>query len=224
MNQHIVIIGGMGPQASIYLHQLIIERAATLGAKDGKDYPAITHLSVPVDDFISHPSAQNGAYDMIAARLRSIPNLAESNVVIACNTAHLLLPQLRHEFGNIFVSLIDVTTQELLRRDITQCGIMATPTTIQTRLYADALAGVGITAVVPPVSEQVQLEVAIRAVIATDPQASNTVIAIRDKLYQRGAEVVLLGCTELSVLLAGDSCSTVIDPLQVLVRTLLKKQ
>lgn len=51
--KHIVIIGGMGPQASIELHRRIIERAARLGAHNGDDFPQITHLSLPIDDFIS---------------------------------------------------------------------------------------------------------------------------------------------------------------------------
>ena len=56
MNKQIVIIGGMGPQASIELHRRIIDRAARLGAHDGGDFPSITHLSLPIDDFISDES------------------------------------------------------------------------------------------------------------------------------------------------------------------------
>ena len=47
MKQRIIIIGGMGPQASLELHQRIIRRASANGARDGTDFPHIVHLSLP---------------------------------------------------------------------------------------------------------------------------------------------------------------------------------
>jgi aspartate racemase len=65
MNERILIIGGMGPQASLSLHQRLIQRASDLGAKDGKDFPEIVHLSLPIDDFISDPSKMDQALTLI---------------------------------------------------------------------------------------------------------------------------------------------------------------
>lgn len=56
MKQNILIIGGMGPQASLLLHERIIQGAIKNGAKDNEDFPAITHLSIPIPDFISTSS------------------------------------------------------------------------------------------------------------------------------------------------------------------------
>ncbi len=54
MKKNILIIGGMGPQASLLLHKRIIDKAAELGARNGVDFPMITHVSLPVDDFINN--------------------------------------------------------------------------------------------------------------------------------------------------------------------------
>ena len=48
MKQRIIIIGGMGPQASLELHRRMIQQALADGAKDGTDFPHIVHLSLPV--------------------------------------------------------------------------------------------------------------------------------------------------------------------------------
>ena len=56
MKERIIIVGGMGPQASLELHRRIIARAAELGAHNGASFPEIIHLSLPIDDFISHES------------------------------------------------------------------------------------------------------------------------------------------------------------------------
>lgn len=50
---NILIIGGMGPQASLELHSRIVERAAANGARSGHEFPSITHLSLPIEDFIN---------------------------------------------------------------------------------------------------------------------------------------------------------------------------
>jgi aspartate racemase len=53
MKRNILIIGGMGPQASLLLHERIIQRAISEGAKDNEDFPVITHLSISIRDFIA---------------------------------------------------------------------------------------------------------------------------------------------------------------------------
>lgn len=59
--KNILIIGGMGPQASLLTHKRIIDKAVELGAEHGKDFPDITHLSVAVDDFISDTATMAAA-------------------------------------------------------------------------------------------------------------------------------------------------------------------
>ncbi len=68
-NKHIIIIGGMGPQASLELHRRLISRAAEGGACECSDFPRITHLSLPIDDFISDENNAVKAVDMIAAAM-----------------------------------------------------------------------------------------------------------------------------------------------------------
>lgn len=68
--KRIVIIGGMGPQASINLHQKIIEAATSRGARNNNDYPEIMHISIPVVDFISDECKRTSATKQIIASLR----------------------------------------------------------------------------------------------------------------------------------------------------------
>ena len=56
MNNKILIIGGMGPQASLTLHQKIIEASVKHGAKRASDFPEITHFSTPVPESIDKQS------------------------------------------------------------------------------------------------------------------------------------------------------------------------
>lgn len=70
MSNRIVIVGGMGPQASLELHGRIITEASKRGAVINSDYPEIVHLSLPIDDFISDSSKVDQAISYIARAMQ----------------------------------------------------------------------------------------------------------------------------------------------------------
>ncbi|CAN5374087.1 hypothetical protein BH09PAT4_BH09PAT4_06060 [soil metagenome] len=142
-------------------------------------------------------------------------------MVIACNTAHLLLPQLQQEFGDVFVSLIAATVSELKKRNIKVCGLLASPTTIKTKLYEQTLVGEGIRCVVPKPSEQLLVEEQIRSVISGQACAPSDLAPLLSGMGTVGAEATILGCTELSVLFEGAETKELIDPLDLVVSRLL---
>lgn len=72
MNNRIVIVGGMGPQANIELHKKIIDKAAELGAHEGDEFPEVLNISVPIADFISDQNRTVRAKSEIVARLRCL--------------------------------------------------------------------------------------------------------------------------------------------------------
>lgn len=65
MKKKILIIGGMGPQASLTLHERIIKKAVDLGAKQGDDFPTIAHVSIPAPEFIDSESTKLQALNVI---------------------------------------------------------------------------------------------------------------------------------------------------------------
>ena len=72
MKNRLIIIGGMGPQASLLLHKRIIDGAIERGALEGADFPEIVHVSLPVDDFISDVSKTNAAFQLIQSTLERL--------------------------------------------------------------------------------------------------------------------------------------------------------
>lgn len=72
MSKRIVIIGGMGPQASVELHRRLIAHATMNGAADNHDYPEVVHISLPVRDFIDDESARPAALERIIGTLHRV--------------------------------------------------------------------------------------------------------------------------------------------------------
>ena len=96
MKKAIGILGGMGPEASAYMYSTLIDLAILrFGAKNNDDFPEIILHSIPVPDFISNEKQKAKALLMLKKRVKNINRMPILFLAIACNTAHVLLPQLQ---------------------------------------------------------------------------------------------------------------------------------
>ncbi|MBI4080475.1 MAG: amino acid racemase [Candidatus Levybacteria bacterium] len=198
--QAIGILGGMGPEASVYLYRLLIEKAISdFGAKNNDDFPEIILHSIPVPDFISSDARKAEALQMLEERVRFLNNTNISCLAIACNTAHLLLPQLKNVSTVPFISMIDEAISVVEKDGMQTVGILGTPSTIRSGLYQHALIEKGIATVEPEEKMPPVLERVIRNVIKGDILRSDAdaLVTIANELKKKGAEGIILGCTEL---------------------------
>ena len=219
---HILIIGGMGPQASIYAHRRLIDVAYHRGARTNEDYPQITHLSINVPDFISNTTQRDKARAILIKALESIDSESVTAGFIACNTAHMLYEDLTAVVSaDKIVSIIDATRARLdairLATPSVSFGILASPSTIKSNFYdADIL---------PSASDIDVIEDCIRNLIAN---AEPTDVApklqtVIDNLRDRGATHVVLGCTELSMLNDYIGGVEIIDPIDIVTAIVTEK-
>ena len=225
MKQRMIIIGGMGPQASLELHQRIIRRASANGARDGTDFPYTVHLSLPVPDFIANESRRSEALEIIINELKNISASMDDVIIIACNTAHLLQPDIERRLNIRITSMVDAAIDYVSRHHKT-IRLLASPTTIRTGLYDKPLKAAGVTVLTPDKDEEQALEVIIRAVISGQaiPQSALDKVPITFQSEQANAvnyinnPPILLGCTELSCAFAKKP--NTIDPMNILINHL----
>lgn len=221
MKQRIIIIGGMGPQASLELHRRIIASAADTGARDNEDYPEIVHISVPVPDFISSGDSAEGLA-RLEASLNTIRFHDTDKIILACNTAHLLLPEIEAQFGLRFTSLIDAVSDVIKQKNLKTIGLLASPTTIKEQLFNKPIQVSGGEVVLPTSQEIGTLENAIRYIIANGSadDVRGLIEPIVLRMVQDGAEQVILGCTELSVIFKDVKDCYLLDPLEAVCQKL----
>src|SRR6185437_6903357 len=161
------VLGGMGPEASEYLYKTLIALSINyFGAKNNDDFPEIVLQSVPVPDFISDEKSKEKALTMLLERTKALNNLDLSCLSIACNTAHLLLPELQKVSRIPFISMIDEVVHQVKKDGIQTIGIVGSPTTLTSKLYQSKLEQQNITCVLPTKTQLMSLEKIIRNVIA----------------------------------------------------------
>ncbi len=223
MSRRIVIIGGMGPQASLELHQRIITGAAKAGAKDNEDYPEILHASIPIPDFISSGDSSEGLR-RLKQSLDALHLRQDDTLALACNTAHILLPKIEAAYNVNFVSLVQTTVDSVQGTGIKRVGLLASPTTLKSGLYQKPLVRIGCDVILPTTEDIHNLERAIRHVItnASASQVKSLVESIVERMVEEGAEQVILGCTELSVIFSDSSSKHIVDTLRIVSERLLE--
>ncbi len=221
----LVILGGMGPEASVYMYKRMIELASEeFGAKHNDDFPEIILHSIPVPDFISSTKEKQRALDMLEERVRKLNKLDISCVSIACNTAHLLLSDLQNVSNVPFVSMIDEVVNEVKKDKRKVIGLIGTPMITKTKLYQKVLEKNGIKTLIPTEIQIGTQENVIRNVIAGKLLKSDTkkLESIAESLRKKGAEGIILGCTELPLVFPGTYRLPIYNSVEILSRALLR--
>jgi aspartate racemase len=215
------IVGGMGPLAGVYLQQLIIE--ATPARRDQDHFQVVCFTNPHVPERMRSLADDGGRRyaDAVRASARLLAGAGVSHIVIPCNTAHARLVEIRRGVDVPIVNMVELALQALVGeygRDA-RVGLLATTGTLEERVYQDGLPGVALDWILPEDADQRRVSEAILAVKANE--ASRAAGDLRDvsrALVGRGAGVIVVGCTELSMCLDALRPAGVplVDPMRIL--------
>lgn len=220
------ILGGMGPEASVYMYKTLIEFSIKyFGAKDNQDFPEIVLDSVPVPDFISSDKYRIEAKKMLIKRVKRFNQKDFLCLSIACNTAHILFDDLQKISKVPFVSMIEEVAKSVSKTNAKKVGIIATPSTIKFKLYQRAFEKRSIESIIPTDVQIKSLNKIIRNVIAGKIFKSDTkkLFVIANSLKRDGAESIILGCTEIPLVFTKSFSLPVLNSVEILSMALLRK-
>jgi len=139
---------------------------------------------------------------------------------MVCNTIHLFYDELQRETKTPILDLRKAVKKEIIRRKIKRVLILGTPLTIRKGLYHDN----HYTCIEPSESELKELSKRICAHNrgAKKEEHCAMIHKLCEKYIGQGAEVIIAGCTEFALMLAGSKLP-VIDAIDVLIDTTIKK-
>jgi aspartate racemase len=125
-------------------------------------------------------------------------------IALATNTLHLVADQITAAISVPFVDLIDVTVQAVAERGFTTVGLLATDYTMTSDLYPNRLAARAVSTLVPDAAGRAEVQRVIYDELVhgvVDDHSRESLISVIEDLRARGAQAVILGCTELALLL-----------------------
>ena len=192
------IIGGMGPLATADLFRKIV-----LNTKAEKDQD---HIRVLVDNNTNIPD-RTGA--ILAGEKDPVPELTKSAkalsamgadlLIMPCNTAHYFHKSVQESVNIPVLHMIEITMEALKKRGVKKAGLLATDGTVQSGIYQNVFDESGIELIKPDEKGQKTIMSLIYDGIKASKWDFDTtdVKKAMESLFDMGAEVLILGCTEL---------------------------
>lgn len=219
------VIGGLGPMATAYFMQLVIEM--TEAATDQEHIPMIIYNRPQIPDrtrFLLGQSEESPVPQIIDCGRRLTADGAEL-IAIPCITAHALHEQIQAEVSIPIIHAIRETAAFLKQEGISQVGLEATDGTVQTGVFQEALKAQGIKTVVPSQKKQeMVMHIIYQNVKAGRRVDMDRFEQVEAELHANGAEVIILGCTELSMISRDERIGHgYLDAMEVLARAAVKE-
>jgi aspartate racemase len=195
------IIGGMGPEATVDLMRRVIAKTQV---RDDEDHVHLIVESNPkIPSRIAHLIEGTGP-DPTPDLIRIAANLQRAGadaLAIPCNTAHAYADSIRRAVSIPLLDMVSLTVEEIAASGHTRVGILASSAVHNTALYARAFSAHGITTSLPARQEEVMA--LIKAVKRGDTGLQTQAALRRIALHLADqADVLLVGCSELSVIAA----------------------
>jgi aspartate racemase len=200
MKKSIGVIGGMGAAATCDLFNKIINMT---DAKSDQE-----HIHIFIDCNTNIPdrtkailgNGEDPVPEIVRSGIR-LQSMGADVLVMPCNTAHYFYDKITPFFAIPLLNMLTITAEEIQKRGIKRIGLLATDGTIESGVYHTILAQSGIEVVTPPLDKQTS----VMDVIYNGIKAANRNIDLTgfyrtiDELFEQGAEILILGCTELPV-------------------------
>lgn len=195
------VIGGLGPMATAFFMQMVIEM--TKADTDQEHIEMIVYHCPSIPDrtsYIVGKSRENPQKPM-AAIGKKLAEAGAKVIAIPCITAGCFYEQLSEEISVPIIHIVEETAKYLIKHNIHTVGLMATDGTIQSRLFQTAFRDKEIEVILPQKNTQKDvMHLIYQNVKASNPIEMDRFERVSVELRNGGAQVILLGCTELSVI------------------------
>ena len=226
-NSKIAIIGGMGPEATAYYYTQFIKRTKVEKDQD--------HFQVFVDANAKIPDrTQAIVYGKESPLLKLVEGIDRLNhlsidkAFITCLTSHYFYDDLKAVAQFKLFHAIEETANTLKSKGITKIGLLATTGTVKLGLFHQFIDG---EIFIPNPKDQESLVMdAIYSPIHGIKSGHTSGIAIEQlkqagqKLIEEGAQVIIGGCTEVSMVLSSKDFSVdFIDPMLVVIDKIIQE-
>ncbi len=194
------VLGGMGPLASAqFMLRLTLLTPASC---DQEHIPAVLWSDPRVPPRLAAPDGT--APDPLPALVRGLRGLEAAGcgaVAIPCNTAHGWIAGMQAATALPILHIIDAAAEDLRRQHVPPgpVGVMATAATLEMRLYQARLDGLGWPTLQPTAEEMAELVTPAIAMVKAN-RVADAYVPLAEAvglLRGRGAQAVVLGCTEI---------------------------
>ena len=203
------ILGGMSPESTtLYYEQITRTYTARFG---DYGYPEILIYSVNFQKFVDwqHTGRWSEAARAMADALERLRGAGADFGLIATNTMHIVFEEVQRAVHMPLLSIIEATAEAVLARGLRSVGLLGTVFTMSEPFFRQGLGRSGIAVLVPEPGDQQRINEVIYQELCRGEIRSRSrefFLQVIEGLRSRGAQGIVLGCTEIPLLVEPQHC------------------
>ena len=226
MPKHIGIVGCSAEGAALCYRTVCVEGAERLGPHAHPEVSLHTHS---LADYMAciYRGDWAGVGEIMLSSAHKLAGMGADVLICPDNTIHQAVPFIMDRSPLPWLHIAEVVADEAVRRGFRRVGLTGTRWLVDSEIYPQKLAARGIDCVRPSVTERD----AINRIIMDDlvygrftPEAVATFQQVIDRMRQQACEAVVLGCTEIPLIINdGNSPLPTLDSTRLLARAALAR-
>lgn len=209
------LIGGMSWESTVTYYKIINEKVgAALGGSSSADM-IIRSLDLAEIEWLQDNDRWDAVAYILTEAARQLESAGADFIVMASNTVHRVYDEVEASVSVPVLHIADPTVEAVQRAGVRSVGLLGTRYTMEGDFLKEKLEGAGISVIVPD-PEKIELihkAIFTEAVVGNVSEETKTLfIDVINEFAARGAEGVILGCTELGLMIdSSDSSLALFD-------------
>ena len=226
MAKHIGIVAGSAEGAALCYRTICLEAPAFMGEHN---HPEITMNSLPMAEHMPHIRANDweAVGELLAAGAHKVARAGADFAICPDNTYHQSFRYLLPRSPIPWLHIAGAVAEEASRQGYARLGILGTKYLTEGPVYPEALGEFGIESEIPDEADRERInEIIFRELVnGVFPEASRLYLnEVAGKLKARGCDAVVLGCTEIPLIVRPDDTPLpTLDSTRLLARAALRK-
>lgn len=203
------IIGGLSVESTLEYYKIIARSYNKI--KGDSSSPNLVIDSLDLQKLTNWFAADE--WDKVLEELYlSATNLiaAKADVIImATNTPHIVFNELKAKVSVPMISIMDAVAEEIKKHDLSKVGLIGTKFTMQGVYYQKAFEKYVLEVITPTIDDQEIISKIIYKELTfhiLKDSSREEYLGVIDRLHEKGAEGVILGCTEIPLLVKQEDC------------------
>ena len=226
MTQHIGIVAGSAEGAALCYRTICLEAPAIMGEHN---HPEITMNSVPMAEHMLHIVRNDweAVAGLLAASAHKLARAGADFAICPDNTYHQSFKYLIPQSPIPWLHIAGAVAEEAHRSGYERLGILGTKYLAESDVYPEALKEYKIKSEIPDEADREKInEIIFKELVnGIFPETSRLYFnEVAEKLKARGCDAVVLGCTEIPLIVRPDDCPLpTLDSTRLLARAALRR-
>jgi aspartate racemase len=204
------LIGGITPESTILYYRILNQLNANNLGKSHSAQVVINSFDFGKIAKLQKENRWDLLNELMANAGKDLENVGASCILICANTMHLCIDAVREVVKIPVIHIADETSKEISKKSLKKVALLGTKYKMEKTFFTDVLKSFGIETMIPNLEDRDIVHDIIYDELSIgilNPSSKEKYLKIIDKLIESGAEGIILGCTEIPLLIQQENVS-----------------